>query len=109
MSTKGFVPHHLRFFIRRAVLLLFLLIFGRFAQTVNGQGINAGIDRGRVHVNDLLWDLESLARVPAFSWVKSDSIVASLLYSSVDVNGKPTRVFAYYSDPDRIKGRAASG
>lgn len=56
-----------------------------------------------------VWDVESLQKAPAFSWTKEDSVVRSLVYESVDYDGLPTSVFAYYSNPDIIAGRPASG
>lgn len=58
---------------------------------------------------EMLWDMQQLKQAPAFSWVKTDSIVASLVYNSVSYDGRPTKVFAYYSNPDVIAGRPASG
>jgi cephalosporin-C deacetylase-like acetyl esterase len=61
---------------------------------------NNGIDK----VN-LLWDLKVLSNPPKVIWTDQKSPVHSLLYTSVDYEGKPTQVFAYYSNPDLLNGR----
>lgn len=63
------------------------------------------IDTQRFDNLDLLWDLKSLSSPPAFTWTDSTATVRSLLYESVDYHGKPTKVFAYYSNPDLLLGK----
>ncbi|WP_373330797.1 alpha/beta hydrolase family protein [Salmonirosea aquatica] len=46
-----------------------------------------------------------MSKPPAFSWLDSTSAVRSLTYESVNYQGKPTRVFAYYSNPDLLMGK----
>jgi dienelactone hydrolase len=92
-----------------ARFITWLMAFGCIAFNASGQDKSNRIDQQRILVKNLLWDLSSLSNPPAFKWLKQDSVVASLFYSSVAVSGKPTRVFAYYSDPDRIAGRPPSG
>jgi len=86
-----------------------LMAFGCVPLDTSGQDETIKIDQHRIGINNLLWDLASLSRPPAFKWLKQDSVVASLFYSSVALNGKPTQVFAYYSDPDHIAGSPPSG
>jgi dienelactone hydrolase len=56
-----------------------------------------------------IWDIETLDRAPAFSWLDQTENVHSLLYRSVEFEGKPTDVFAYYSNPDILFGKPSSG
>jgi len=63
------------------------------------------IDVQRFQKIEMLWDLESLSSPPAFSWIDSTSAVRSLLFESVPFDGKSTKVFAYYSNPDLLQGR----
>ncbi|HEY5499663.1 MAG TPA: acetylxylan esterase, partial [Bacteroidales bacterium] len=67
------------------------------------------IDTSRFSHSDLLWDLKALSFVPEFKWVDSTSNVRSLIYKSVPYEGKPTEVFAYYSNPNLLRGRKNSG
>lgn len=53
----------------------------------------------------LLWDLKKLSNPPPFSWQDSTSMVRSLMYESVPYASQPTKVFAYYSNPDLLMGR----
>ncbi|MGQ1947315.1 alpha/beta hydrolase family protein [Geofilum sp. OHC36d9] len=73
-------------------------------------GINTGkkihkIDVDKFQDSEILWNLDSLSNSPAFSWIDSTSSVRSLAYESVSFEGKPTRVFAYYSNPDLLQGK----
>lgn len=65
------------------------------------------IDNKPVSEVNRLWDLASLSRVPEVEWLNGTpgDGVRPLLLRSVDYKGKPTRVFAYYSDPDLLAGR----
>ena len=63
------------------------------------------INTERFHDSTLLWNLESLSSPPSFTWTDSTSSVRSLVYQSVPFNGKITKVFAYYSNPDLLMGR----
>ena len=67
------------------------------------------IDDSQVKVADLLWDLKSLGKSPELEWISTKGNVHSLLYKSVDYEGKPTQVFAWYSNPDLLMGRQSSG
>ena len=63
------------------------------------------INNNSVREVNLLWDLKDLSEKPAVKWIDRKSQVQSLLYSSVYYEGKPTEVFAYYSNPDLLKGK----
>ncbi len=67
------------------------------------------VSAGAFPVTSGVWDMALLQKAPAFNWTKEDSVVRSLVYRSVDYDGLPTSVFAYYSNPDIIAGRPASG
>lgn len=56
---------------------------------------------------DDLWNLEDLYKKPSSTWLKMNNGVRSLLFKSVDYKGKPTEVFAYYSDPDMLTGKSS--
>lgn len=55
------------------------------------------------------WQSENLFQIPEMKWLRTDSAVNSLLYQSIDIKGKKTEVFAYYSDPDLVAGKPVSG
>ncbi|MCK9411247.1 MAG: acetylxylan esterase [Prolixibacteraceae bacterium] len=90
----------------RKLLLLLLLI----AQLGFGQNKSILlIDTRLVNIQDVLWDLKALSKPPKTEWTNTNGNVHSLLYKSVDYEGKPTQVFAWYSNPDLLMGRPASG
>lgn len=62
------------------------------------------IDTKLIKVDSLLWDLKALSKVPEFDVLHEDK-VRSLLYHSIDYQGKATQVFAYYSNPDLYWGK----
>ena len=61
------------------------------------------IDRSFIKTEDLIWDLEALQQVPEFEYLDSTSHVRKILFRGPDYNGKSTKVFAYYSNPDILK------
>ncbi|WP_373512659.1 alpha/beta hydrolase family protein, partial [Persicitalea sp.] len=87
---------------RHSLLLLFLALFYGIA---NAQNKVPTIDTQRFGAKELLWDLKKLGATPSFSWLDPTSTVRSLTYESVAYNGKPTQVFAYYSNPDLLTGK----
>ena len=87
------------------IRIVLILVFFCFASnSVNSQN-RTSIDGSRFKQTDLLWDLKALSEAPPFRWVDSTSTVRSLVYESVPFEGKPTQVFAYYSNPDLLQGR----
>lgn len=66
------------------------------------------IDARHVKTDSLLWDLNELSKAPRYRWLDSTGSIRSMFYQSVDFEGKPTEVFAYYSNPDIIAGRPAT-
>ncbi|WP_439585117.1 alpha/beta hydrolase family protein [Dyadobacter bucti] len=83
-----------------SVLLLFLTTFG-YAQKPQVPAINTNPFK----IDSLLWDLKVLSIAPEVKWTTADGPVRTLLYKSVDYEGKPTEVFAYYSNPDIVSGK----
>lgn len=84
--------------------LIFLLLLG--IQFVYAQKKSVPvIDDKLIKVDTLLWDLKLLSKVPEIEWINKTLTVQSLFYKGVDYNGKPTQVFAYYSNPDLILGK----
>ncbi len=49
------------------------------------------------------WNLDELSKPPEFKWSDGDTI-RSLYYKGLPYEGKPTRVFAYYSTPGLLAG-----
>ncbi len=86
-------------------LILLLLLGGLLPGTNYAQPAIPQITTNHLQSLDLLWDLKALSTPPHFAWVDSTSTVRSLLYESVAFEGKPTRVFAYYSNPDLLAGK----
>lgn len=83
----------------------FLLLFLLLAQTGFAQKKSVpAIDVHAVRVKDLLWDLKALSKPPEVEWISQQGKVHTLLYKSVDYEGKPTQVFAYYTNPDLLSG-----
>ncbi len=85
--------------------LLFLSTFWFGFFTSQAQKTIPAIDTQRFGQLKLLWDVKALSIPPDFSWLDSTSAVRSLTYESVPSGGKPTRVFAYYSNPDLLTGK----
>ncbi|NQU51397.1 MAG: dienelactone hydrolase family protein [Bacteroidetes bacterium] len=54
-------------------------------------------------VDNLLWDLELLQKVPEFEYLDSTSKVREILFKGPEYRGASTKVFAYYSNPDILK------
>lgn len=86
-------------------IILLLIFFNLPLYGVNTQRQVPKINAERFHDIPMLWNLESLSSPPAFIWIDSISAVRSLVYESVPFEGKPTSVFAYYSNPDLLMGR----
>ncbi len=61
------------------------------------------IDQSLIQMDDLLWDLDLLEQAPEFEYLDSTSKVREILFKGPDHQGRDTRVFAYYSNPDLIK------
>ena len=90
--------------MKQLFLLLLISITAGFAQKKTVPIIDASV----IKVDSLLWDLKALSKAPAVEWLTQTGTVRSLLYKSIDYEGKPTQVFAYYSNPDLIRGKPAS-
>ena len=53
------------------------------------------------------WGLKALSKAPCFQWADKDNQAWSLYYQGLQYKGKPTRVFAYYSNPAILNGQSA--
>jgi len=84
-------------------LFLFFLLFAQ-PGFVHNKTVPL-IDTSLVKVDDLLWDLKMLSKAPEIEWINKKGNIYTLLYKSVDYEGSPTQVFAYYSNPDLIMGK----
>lgn len=62
------------------------------------------IDVSAFKADSLLWDLEKLSEPPGFRWLDSTGTVRSLAFDGLIYKGKPTKIFAYYSNPALIQG-----
>ena len=84
-----------------------ILLLGCLSTGLAGGKTVPVIDNEPVGEVNRLWDLALLSRVPQAEWLDDapGDGVRSLLLRSVDYQGKPTRVFAYYSDPDLLANR----
>ncbi len=87
--------------MKKLIVLLVLLPFISLSQEYL-------IRNNAVGKVNLLWDLQALSNNPKVVWTDQKSPVHSLLYTSVDYEGKPTQVFAYYSNPDLLNGSTGS-
>jgi dienelactone hydrolase len=85
--------------------VLFLFLFCYAGNCIYGQSSPVSISTSRFGNVELLWNLKALSTSPAFSWADSTAPVRSLLYESVSFEGSPTKVFAYFSNPDLLTGQ----
>lgn len=85
-------------------IILFCGLFCSNYLNAKQKNIVPRIDTELIKVDSLLWDLEALSKVPDVEILHEDK-VRSLLYHSVDYQGKSTQVFAYYSNPDLYYGK----
>jgi hypothetical protein len=90
--------------VKKIIAILLLLAGGANAQFKQPWLIDAR----HIKADTLLWDLNELSKAPQSRWLDTTGAVRSLLYKSVDFEGKPTEVFAWYSNPDIIAGRPAT-
>jgi len=51
------------------------------------------------------WNLADLDKAPAVEWVDATGPLRKLYYAGEPLAGKPTRVFAYYAEPEKIDGK----
>ncbi len=50
------------------------------------------------------WDLDTLKQVPPAQWGEPDGLLREVYYQGEPLDGKPTRVFAYYARPEEGDG-----
>jgi dienelactone hydrolase len=79
---------------------LFIFLFHANAKVSNP------IDVTAIKVETLLWDLNKLSEAPTFSWLNAKRPVRSLAFDGLIYKAKPTRIFAYYSNPALIRGES---
>lgn len=51
------------------------------------------------------WKLANLRETPRVEWLDKEGKLRRLLYESESYRGKPTRVFAYYAEPEKVDGK----
>lgn len=51
------------------------------------------------------WNLDALRKPPRVEWLDKDGKLRRLLYESEPFHGKPTRVFAFYAEPEKVEGK----
>jgi len=51
------------------------------------------------------WNIEDLKKAPKVEWVDAQGPVRQLYYSGEPYRGKPTRVYAWYAEPEKISGK----
>src|SRR5919201_6257989 len=51
------------------------------------------------------WDVAALQKPPRVTWVDTAGPLRKLYYESEPLHGKPTRVFAYYAEPEKFEGK----
>ena len=90
--------------MKKLAVLFFLVVSACYSQSKQ----DLIIDDKLIKAEDLLWDLKMLSKSPEIQWIDKDEKVQALLYKSVDYEGKPTQVFAYYSNPDLLAGKTSS-
>jgi dienelactone hydrolase len=49
------------------------------------------------------WNIADLKKPPRVTWIDKDGALRKLYYESEPFHGKPTRVFAYYAQPAKVK------
>ncbi len=57
------------------------------------------------HAQSSPWNLDELRKTPRVEWLDKDGKLRRLLYDSEPYQGKPTRVFAYYAEPEKVDGK----
>jgi dienelactone hydrolase len=51
------------------------------------------------------WNLDALRKPPKVEWIDKEGSLRKLYYESEPLGGKPTRVFAYYAEPEQAQGK----
>src|ERR1700724_1833150 len=57
------------------------------------------------HAQSGPWNLDELRKPQRVEWMDKDGTLRRLLYDAEPYQGKPTRVFAYYAEPEKIDGK----
>lgn len=51
------------------------------------------------------WNLDALRKTPRVEWLDKDGKLRRLIYDGEPYQGKPTRIFAYYAEPEKVEGK----
>ncbi|MEI8087644.1 MAG: hypothetical protein WCG93_15650, partial [Paludibacter sp.] len=89
--------------MRNKINVFIICVLFSFAFQANAK-VSHPIDVSAFKTDSLLWNLKQLSEAPTFTWLNTESSVRSLAFNGLTYNGKPTRVFAYYSNPALIRG-----
>ena len=60
---------------------------------------------GPVRAQSGSWNVDDLRKTPDVEWLDKTGKLRRLLYESEPYQGKPTRVFAYYAEPEKVDGK----
>jgi dienelactone hydrolase len=60
---------------------------------------------GPVRAQSSPWNVFELRKAPRVEWLDKDGKLRRLLYESEPYQKKPTRVFAYYAEPEKVEGK----
>ena len=89
--------------MKKIIAFLLFTAFTSYAQSKQ----DLIIDTKLIKSDDLIWDLKELSKSPEIQWIDKKEKVQTLLYKSVNYEGRPTQVFAYYSNPDLLAGKSS--
>ncbi|MBM4072521.1 MAG: alpha/beta fold hydrolase [Planctomycetes bacterium] len=81
------------------------MIYRWLAMLVAAVWSAAFVSIGAAHAQPGPWNLEALNKPPRIDWLDKDGSLRRLLYESEPYHGKPTRVFAYYAQPEKFEGK----
>ncbi len=90
-------------YLSNSINLVFALAIIASSCTSQYRSNIPNIDTSIIKVDSLIWDLETLQKIPKYEFLDSTSKVREILFKGPDYLGKPTKVFAYYSNPDILK------
>ena len=91
------------------MLLLFVCLLTVISCSTQENSDIPRIDKSLIKVDDLIWDLDYLQKKPDFEYLDSTSKVREILFEGPEYQGKATKVFAYYSNPDILKTGKSQG
>jgi dienelactone hydrolase len=92
----------------RIINVIFLIVSVAYCSAQENSDIPR-INQSLIKVDDLIWDLDILQQTPEFEYVDSTSKVREILFKGPDYQGKSTKVFAFYSNPDILHTGKSQG